>query len=127
MVPPVSRSVEEWIGKNDDAKIPKRVKLRLFLIANGICNKCSVRIIPGAEWDIDHIIPLILGGEHRESNFQVLCKFCHKEKTKNDVAEKTKSYKKKLKHYGLKESRTPMPFGRKSKWRKKINGQIVPR
>jgi 5-methylcytosine-specific restriction protein A len=38
--------------------------------------------------DIDHIVPLAKGGEDIESNVQVLCKACHKAKTREDFDRK---------------------------------------
>ena len=43
------------------------------------------------KFDVDHIIPVFAGGENNEENFQLLCKKCHKIKTKNDL----KYYKRK--------------------------------
>ena len=40
--------------------------------------------------DVDHIMPLCLGGENRLSNLQSLCKECHKIKTKEDISKNTK-------------------------------------
>ena len=58
---------------------------------------------------------------------QLLCVPCHKAKTKRDVRQiaKTKRVIKKL--AGLKASRHPMPFGRNSRLKKKLDGTIVAR
>jgi 5-methylcytosine-specific restriction protein A len=95
------RQVEEWIAKNDNEAIPPRVQLRVF--GNGGCRKCGRQLRPG-HWSCDHIVALINGGQHRESNLQALCNSpCHSDKTKADVAEKADVYAKKRKHIGVKK------------------------
>lgn len=49
------RSVDEWIGKNDDAAIPPRVRLRVFEKFGGICQLSNRKIMAGEAWDLDHI------------------------------------------------------------------------
>lgn len=117
----MSRSVDEWIGKTDDTPLPPRVRVRLFDAAGGCCAECGIQIRPGNGPAYDHIIALINGGQNRETNFQVLCIPCHSAKTAVDVAEKSAVYEKKAKHLGAKPKR---PW---SKWKKKMNGQVVPR
>ena len=99
----MSRTVPEWIGKTDDAAIPARVKLRIYDSAKGRCVVCTNT---SDAYECDHVIPLILGGEHRESNLQLLCKPCHKLKTKLDVKLKAKVARVRKRHLGLKKPRT---------------------
>jgi 5-methylcytosine-specific restriction endonuclease McrA len=54
----------------------------------------------GDEYDFDHIVPLALGGEHREGNLQVVSRAAHRAKTKLDVASIAKARRVKLKHIG---------------------------
>lgn len=99
----MSRSVPEWIGKNDDSAIPDRVKLRVYAKAEGLCAKCGVEAWAG---EYDHTISLVLGGENRESNLQLLCVPCHKAKTKLDVKLKAKVARVRKRHIGIKKPRT---------------------
>lgn len=46
------------------------------------CIKCPNRL--KLRLEIDHIKPLIKGGENTLENLQTLCRTCHKEKTKQD-------------------------------------------
>ena len=46
------------------------------------CNHCGIT----AE-QIDHVIPLALGGTDDYSNLQPLCKLCHKAKTAGDMSQ----------------------------------------
>lgn len=123
----MARELPEWIGSNPDAKIPPRVRLRVFERHNGVCHISGRKIQAGDLWECDHIVALINGGEHRESNLAPALKDKHREKTKEDVAIKAKTYERRSSHLGIRESKTPMPFGRKSKWKRKMNGEIIPR
>jgi 5-methylcytosine-specific restriction protein A len=103
------REVAEWLGQTDNAQIPNRVKLRIWMRAGGCCQGCGRRIRPGERWDIDHTVALCNGGEHREGNFQVMaidiCG-CHKRKTAADVAEKRRIDRNRKRHAGIKKPRT---------------------
>jgi 5-methylcytosine-specific restriction endonuclease McrA len=98
----VSRAVPEWIGKTPDSPIPDRVKLRVCDRAEGKCKKCEQ---PARPAQFDHAIPLILGGENRESNLQLLCVPCHKAKTALDVRIKAKVARVRKRHLGIAASR----------------------
>ncbi|WP_311043440.1 HNH endonuclease [Rhizobium lentis] len=75
------RTVEEWIGKTDHEKVPPRVRLRVFEKFGGICQLSSRKIMPGDEWDIDHIKAIWRGGGHRESNLHPALREKHREKS----------------------------------------------
>lgn len=94
----MTRSLPLWIGKTDDARIPDRVRVRLFDRAGGRCQSCGRKIMAGDHWDADHIIALVNGGRHAEDNLRVLCPGCHKGKTAEDVAEKAATYAVRSKH-----------------------------
>lgn len=113
------RQVDEWIGATDDSKIPDRVQLRVFQNFNGICPKCTRKLIPG-KWDCDHIIALALGGEHREKNLRPLCRVpCHSDKTREDAALRKRFNAGQKKRAGVKKRRRTIP-GRR------FNGDPIP-
>lgn len=120
----MARSVPEWIGKTDDAKIPPRVKLRIFEREGGICHLTGVKIQPGDEWDADHKIPLILGGEHRESNLFPALREAHRKKTKTEMAVKAKIAAVRKKHLGIKPDK---PSGFNTRFIKKMDGSVIDR
>lgn len=96
----MTRAVAEWIGKHDNEAIPPRVMLRVYTKFNGVCPKCN-RILQRGKWACDHVIALVNGGKHAESNLQPLCVSpCHSQKTAEDVAEKSRNYRKRAKHIG---------------------------
>jgi 5-methylcytosine-specific restriction enzyme A len=107
----MARKTDEWIGKTDDQAIPDRVRVRLFERANGRCQACTIKIVPGVSWQVDHITALINGGKHRESNMQVLCGACHGTKTRQDVAEKATTARKRKAHLGLRKKATIQGHG----------------
>ena len=121
----MTRAVTEWIGRSDDAKIPDRVLLRVFLAFDGRCQcGCGRRIVSGERWQCDHKVALINGGKHRESNLQPVLTEHHKNKTRDDVAIKAKTYRKRKAHYGIRKSRNPMPGSRASGWRRRMDGRV---
>lgn len=97
----MARSTEEWIGKSDDTPIPPRVKARVFERHGGICHLSKRKIAAGEPWDCDHVIALINGGENRESNLAPALRTKHREKTAEDVAEKSKVARMRAKHLGI--------------------------
>lgn len=118
------RSVPEWIGKHDDQAVPPRVRQRIFDRHEGICYLSGRAIRPGDRWELEHIIALVNGGEHRESNLAPALKEPHKSKTKQDRKLGKKIARVRKRHIGIrKQSR--FPCSRNSPFKKKINGQIV--
>ena len=96
-----ARSVAEWIGSTPDAKIPARVRLRVFEAYSGRCWISGRKIMPGDQWDLDHKVALINGGSHSEDNLAPALRDKHREKTADDVALKSKTARMKAKHLGL--------------------------
>lgn len=121
-----ARSTEEWRGATPDSTIPPRVRLRLFERSSGRCQSCTRKIAPGDSWQADHVVALVNGGANAESNLQVLCGWCHKAKTAGDVAEKASTARIRAKHLGIKK-RSTFACSRDSKWKKKLDGTVVPR
>lgn len=103
----MSRALPEWIGRTPDSTVPPRVRLRIFLRYDGCCQcGCNRLIRPGEAWDLEDTIAIINGGERRESNLKPWLAEHHKNKTKVDVAEKSRVYRKRASHHGLKKPRT---------------------
>lgn len=122
----MSRSTDEWIGKTDDQAIPPRVRLRVFERHGGICHLSGRKIMPGDAWDVDHVIALVNGGEHRESNMAPALRIEHRKKTARDVAQKSKDRRIRAKHLGIRKP-SRFPTARTGKFKQKVGGQTVPR
>ncbi len=123
--PKLSRSLDEWIGANDDTPTPPRVQLRVIIHYDARCALCTRKIGGPVLWQCDHIKALVNGGENRESNLQPLCLTCHETKTKGDCREKSITYRNTLKHYGIKKRQWRPLLGTKaSGWRKRMDGTL---
>jgi 5-methylcytosine-specific restriction endonuclease McrA len=101
----MTRSLPEWRGRTDDASPPPRVKDRIARKADDCCQQCRRPIVGKLRAEFDHVIPLIIGGENRENNYQMLCSECHATKTKLDVRLKAKVAAVRAKHLGLRPAR----------------------
>lgn len=124
----MARSVAEWIGKTDDAPVPPRVRVRVFLREDGRCHKCTRPIRPGEAWTCEHLEALINGGQNRETNLGVTCSNCLPIKNAEDAAIKSKTYRVRARHLGVKrKSGRSFQTNKDGPWRKKLNGQTVPR
>jgi hypothetical protein len=101
---------KEEMGSSPDAKVPPRVRVRIFEANEGRCHRTDRKIMPGDAWELEHRIALCNGGQHRESNLApILAGKPHKEKTAEDVAEKSKVYRMRAKHIGAwPKSRRPL-------------------
>lgn len=109
-------------------EFPAKVRLAAFQRAGECCESCGVRLQAG-RIHYDHVIPDALGGEPTLENCECLCAACHGRKTAGqDVPRIAKAKRQQASHIGAKPpSKTPMPFGRRSKFKKKLNGTVVPR
>lgn len=114
----MSREVPEWIGKTPDTPAPPRVRLRVFERYKGICYLSGRKIMAGDKWQLEHPQAIINGGENRESNMAPALVEPHKVKTAADLKQKSKDYRVRAKHNGIKKPRTIRS------WRK-FNGDPV--
>ena len=104
-------------------------RLNLFLMRKGLCAACSQKIDAGKAWDIDHILPLALGGTNAPENLQILCRPCHRAKTTHsDIPRISKTKRLKARHLGARATSTrPIPGSRHSPWKRKMDGSLVSR
>lgn len=103
----MSRSVPEWIGRTDNVSVPQRVRDRVRERDGNACCGCG-RDLRNESSHCDHVEALINGGGNRETNLQTLCRWCHAEKTGEDVRIKARTYRRKSKHRGMHRSRRLM-------------------
>ncbi|CAM9681023.1 unnamed protein product, partial [Ectocarpus sp. 12 AP-2014] len=61
---------------------PARVKAELYATQDGACSYCRKAIsLRPCDFDIDHIVPVKLGGPTTRSNLHLLCVTCHRAKS----------------------------------------------
>lgn len=119
-----ARSVEEWIGSSPDAKVPDRVRIRVFERYHGNCYISGKRLMPNA-WELEHVIRLKDGGENREGNLAPVDVKIHKVKTATERKEAKKVDRMKRKHWiGKPKPYRPIPGSKASGMRKKMNGTV---
>jgi len=120
------RAVPEWIGATPDMPVPDRVRVRVFNKKEGKCHRCTRKIPAGQSWTCEHLKALVNGGENRERNLDVTCDWCLPIKNAEDVAEKSRVYKRRKAHLGIRKP-SRLPGSRDSAWKKKIDGTVVRR
>lgn len=109
-------------------EFPRSVKAAAFLRANGRCEDCTARLVPG-KFQYDHDLADGLGGLPTLENCVVRCSACHGAKTASrDVPQIAKLKRVRDNHAGARTpSRSPLPFGRSSPLKRKMDGSIVRR
>jgi 5-methylcytosine-specific restriction protein A len=123
------RSVEEWVGRTPDSKIPERVKLRIWRREEGRCYLTGAKIMPGDAFEYDHKKRLDDGGEHRESNIFPALKAPHKRKSAEERAAAKKADDIAKRHIGIAEPKTRLkgrPFPKPDKKRPAIDKGALP-
>jgi 5-methylcytosine-specific restriction protein A len=117
------RTIPEWIAKHDDQAIPLLVRLRVFEAFGGICQgPCHRKLTPRDKHiHFDHKIPLADGGEHRESNLQPMCDWCHGTKTGQEATARAKTRAIKAKSLGMKKK--PSRLSEQWAWFKRIRAE----
>lgn len=103
-----------------------RDRVELFWAREGKCDRCEIKLMH-RKYEIDHRIALCNGGSNDHANLRLLCLACHKSKTRKDVKAAAKGVRIQAQHIGAKRSRNPLPFGRRSPFKKKLTGEIVRR
>jgi 5-methylcytosine-specific restriction endonuclease McrA len=105
---------------------PKR-RAEVFRDAGGICHLCSRKIAPGEPWDVEHPKAIGLGGADDKTNWLPAHKDCHAGKSREDIRIMRKADRQMKKAIGVKTSRNPLPGGKRSKWKKRMDGTVVER
>lgn len=105
--------------------ISKKERAEIFNARNGKCHICGQKIHPQEKWDIEHIIPLALGGADSGDNLDLAHQSCHRDKTKADVGRLAKAKRQAAYHNHTKLSKKPLPCGKSSNWKRKLDGSLV--
>jgi 5-methylcytosine-specific restriction enzyme A len=106
-----------------------RERLRLFTLHGGICHFCE-RAIDGTRdrWEVSHVIPYELTRDESDANMQPAHYACHREHTaKVDQPRIAKAKRVAAKHIGAHKSRSTLAGSKASRWKRKLDGTVVPR
>lgn len=93
-------------------RLTSKARGECFLEAKGLCHICGFKIETGQAWEVEHVIPLAIGGDDTPENRRPAHVKCHKTKTSKDRTTISKTERMRLKHLGAWRSRTPMNWRR---------------
>ncbi len=111
----------EYIAPTPRRSMTKARATRIFLAANGVCWLCGNQIRDGEKWDAEHVTALTLGGADDDANLKPAHVKCHAVKTVAD--RKADAKRNRIVSAGYAGKRKPRGF--QSKFRKKMNGDVV--
>lgn len=111
--------------------IPKAVKAEVLRRSAGLCEAegCTE-----AGKELDHVLPVALGGSNEAENLQLLCRLHHKAKTGTDVGRIRKADRQARRTGRQREGKRkhiwpnrPLNGTKASGWRKKMSGEVEKR
>ena len=104
-------------------------KMAVFIAFEGRCHICGGQIDGTREpWELEHIIPIAMGGDDDETNAAPAHVSCHAQKTTTDRKQIAKANRVRAKHNGAKKlAQRLIPGSKGSGLRKKISGEVVRR
>lgn len=103
---------------------PKR-RAEIFRDSGGICHLCRRKIGPGEPWEVEHPKAIGLGGADDASNWRPAHVDCHAGKTRQDVKIMRKADRQMKAAFGVKKTRSQIPGGKASKWKRTMDGRTV--
>lgn len=113
---------------SDRPSLKAAQRVRVFDAAKGVCHLCSRKIQLGEPWHVEHVKARAFGGADSTENYAPAHVDCHKIKTRAETLARSKSDRIRAKHLGAKSpSRHPLPCGRGSPWKMKMNREVVRR
>ena len=117
------------VGTTRRRKLTPHQRLAIWERARGTCVLCYQSIDGVRErWIIEHIRALELGGLDEPDNMGPAHETCANVKTRDDHHRTAKAKRQKIRHLGAGQTKNrPLPCGRQSRWKKKMDGTIVPR
>lgn len=107
-------------------RLTDKRRLQLFLEHNGVCCICGQKIV-AATWIVEHVNPLWRDGKNDQDNLAPAHTDCARAKTKTEAKDRAKGRRIAEKRAGAHQSSRPMPCGRHSPWKKKMDGRVVRR
>ena len=105
----------------------KAQRARLYEAHAGVCHICGEPIdLDTDRMEVEHVVPLALGGADEWSNVRPAHASCHAAKTRADVTHIAKAKRVCLKHTGqFRPPRHIVPGSRTSRFKKCLNGTVL--
>lgn len=98
---------------------------KIFLAHNGKCCNCGQQIRQGDGWFVEHPVPLAQGGADDDTNTAPAHTKCKPAKDAADAASKAKRDRLVTAGWESAARGKPIPGSSRTKWKKKLNGQVV--
>jgi 5-methylcytosine-specific restriction endonuclease McrA len=114
------------VGTTHRGNLSTRDKLRIWEREGGRCMLCTCKLHVGG-FVYEHVRALELGGADEPENIRLTCRPCATEKTRDDHSRAAKAKRAKARSLGLTTTRNPLPFGRSSPLKKRMDGTVVRR
>lgn len=103
----------------------RKQRAAAFERCGGCCEGCGVPLSVG-KFEYHHADGDATNDD--DTNAQVLCVACHSTITHKEQAPRRAKMKRQRDfHIGAKTTRRPLPCGRRSKWKKKLDGTVIRR
>lgn len=107
----------------------QKTRLAVWDRCGGHCERCGRKIVGKLKPEYDHIVPKNRGGDNTLENCACLCNECHDLKTfkpiDGDVPQYAKSERIRKRAAGVARAPSrPIPGSRRSRLKKKVNGQV---
>ncbi|MBO9398765.1 HNH endonuclease [Shimia sp. R9_2] len=100
----------------------------IFQAHDGTCHICGEKIDGTREkWELEHIVAYELTRDDSDENLAPAHVSCHKQKTRKDKAAIAKAKRVNAKHIGAHQPKSNLPGSRASKFKRKLDGTVVPR
>lgn len=107
-------------------RLSTSARMALLTRKNHICHLCGGIVQDTDAWDVSHVTPLEMGGADDETNWDVAHRKCHRTHTATvDAPMIAKAKRREARHLGARKSSRPLPGGRQSKWKKRMDGSVV--
>jgi 5-methylcytosine-specific restriction endonuclease McrA len=103
-------------------RLSTRERVALFEAASGLCHICAGKIGAGERWEVEHVVPLALGGEDGGDNLRPAHVRCHRGKSAADAKATARAKRLCAAHIG---ARAPKSRGFRA-WRN-FKGEITRR
>lgn len=113
----------------DRWSLSRKQHLAVHHAHGGICHICGEGInLAREKFEVEHVIPLALGGADSFANLRPAHIGCHAEKTASDVRKIAKAKRVRAKHDGtFRKPRFIVPGSVASRFKKCLNGAVIDR